>query len=82
MIIPIRCFTCNGVIGNKWEPFQKEKNAMLKEGKTEMEATNEALLKVSLEQENYCCRRMLISHVDVIDNMLLYSKVGIFEDKD
>ena len=21
MIIPIRCFTCNKVIGDKWEPF-------------------------------------------------------------
>ena len=21
MIIPIRCFTCNKVIGEKWEPF-------------------------------------------------------------
>ena len=21
MIIPIRCFTCNKVIGDKWDPF-------------------------------------------------------------
>lgn len=32
MIIPIRCFTCNNVIGDKWEPYiklvknEKEKN--------------------------------------------------------
>ncbi len=32
MIIPVRCFTCNNVIGDKWEPYiklvkdEKEKN--------------------------------------------------------
>ena len=24
MIIPIRCFTCGNVIGDKWEPFVNE----------------------------------------------------------
>ena len=32
MIIPVRCFTCNNMIGDKWEPYiklvkkEKEKN--------------------------------------------------------
>ena len=24
MIIPVRCFTCNKVIGNKWMTYQKK----------------------------------------------------------
>ena len=31
MIIPIRCFTCNKIIGNKWEPYIK----MLRDGEKE-----------------------------------------------
>ena len=32
MLIPVRCFTCNNIIGDKWEPYinmvkeEKEKN--------------------------------------------------------
>ncbi len=54
MLIPIRCFTCGKVIGNKWEAYL----AYLKQGISE----GKALDKLGLER--YCCRRMLITHVD------------------
>lgn len=64
MLIPIRCFTCGAMIANKWEPYC----ALLKEGKTPQEALEE------LGINRYCCRRMLLTHVDLIDKMLPYSR--------
>jgi DNA-directed RNA polymerase I, II, and III subunit RPABC5 len=68
MIIPIRCFTCNKIIGNKWEPYQK----FLSDGKTAGEALTILRLK------RMCCRRMLLTHVDMIDDLLIYREA---EDK-
>jgi len=56
MIIPVRCFTCNKVIGSKWKPYCE----LLKSGKSECEALEE------LKIVRYCCRRMLLSHVDLV----------------
>jgi len=62
-VIPIRCFTCGKVIGNKWEEYQN----MISEKKSPGEALNKIGLK------RICCRRMILSHVDLIDKMLKYS---------
>ncbi len=68
MIIPIRCFTCGKVIGNKWDEYLK----LLSEGKEISAALDE------LGMKRYCCRRMLISHVDLIEKLLVYnSKIFI-----
>jgi DNA-directed RNA polymerase subunit N (RpoN/RPB10) len=63
MIIPIRCFTCGKVLGHKWEPYQK----LLKHGSTENDALE------SLKIERYCCKRMMISHVDLVTKLIKYS---------
>lgn len=62
MIIPIRCFSCGKVVGNKWEPYL----AFLRKGGTEEEALNRLGLR------RYCCRRMLIAHVDMIETQLTF----------
>ena len=59
MIIPVRCFSCGKVVGDKWEKYQK----LLEEGKTSKEALDELGLK------RFCCRNMVISHVDMIDEI-------------
>eukprot|EP00924_Labyrinthula_sp_SR-Ha-C_P016010 snap_masked-scaffold_4-processed-gene-16.10-mRNA-1 protein AED:0.06 eAED:0.06 QI:0/-1/0/1/-1/1/1/0/81 len=64
MIIPVRCFTCGKVIGNKWEPYIK----MLSSGIIEAQALEELGLR------RYCCRRMLLTHVDLILKLLNYNK--------
>jgi len=62
MLIPVRCFTCNKVIGNKWELYQEK----LKQGKS-----NDQVFK-ELGLTRYCCKRMLMTHVDFIDQLLEY----------
>ena len=62
-IIPIRCFTCGKVTGNKWDPYLK----LLAEGET----ADEALTTLGLNR--YCCRRMILTHVDMMDQLLQYS---------
>lgn len=66
MIIPVRCFTCNKITGNKWVPYQK----LLKEGVS----PNDALDQLGLRR--YCCRRILLTHVDLIDKILNYEDDG------
>ena len=62
MIIPVRCFNCGKVIGNKWEQYTK----YIREGKTIEETLD--LLKL----ERYCCRSIIMSHVNIIDQLLQY----------
>ena len=63
MIIPVRCFTWGKVIGNKWEPYQE----MLTIGISPCEALD------NLGLRKYCCRRMILTHVDLIDKLLEYN---------
>ena len=63
MIIPVRCFTCGKVIGDKWEEFKKRVAA----------GENPAEVLDSLGLTRYCCRRMLLSHVDLYEEFLKFS---------
>jgi DNA-directed RNA polymerase subunit N len=62
MIIPIRCFSCGFLIGDKWEDFARR----VKEGEDAGKVMD------SLGVKRYCCRRMLLSHVEVIDEILKF----------
>lgn len=62
MIVPVRCFTCGAVIGHLWEEFERRVKAGEDPGKVLDE----------LNVKKYCCRRMLLSHVNIIDRLLLY----------
>ena len=74
MIIPVRCFTCNKVIAHLYEDYikltkeRKEQNELQETDKTaECEVLDELKLK------RYCCRRMFLGHVDLIDKLLQYN---------
>ena len=64
MYFPIRCFTCGAVIADKYEEYSKS----VKEGKNPAKALEE------MEIERYCCRRMFLSHVEVMDKIVRYRK--------
>ena len=66
MLIPVRCFTCNKVVGNKWDNY-----CQLIEKMPESKALDELGLK------RYCCRRMLLSHVNIIDQLLDYPLIDV-----
>lgn len=53
MIIPIRCFTCGKVIGNKWEAYLGLLQAEYSEGKGKKRFTFVLLLLVFLLQDIY-----------------------------
>ena len=60
MIIPVRCWTCGKVIGNKWELYK----ALIKNGSSKEEALNNLGLAM------YCCRRMFLCHIDLVDKLV------------
>ena len=66
MIIPVRCFTCGKVIGDRWEEFSRR----TKQGEDSGKVLDD------LGMKRYCCRRMFISHVEVIDELLRYGEVS------
>lgn len=64
MIVPVRCFSCGKLIGDKYEEF----SSRLKKGE------DPKLVLDSLGLKRYCCRRMIISTLDVIDQLIPYSE--------
>ena len=78
MIIPIRCFTCGKVTGDKWDGYCK----IVKEEKQKLGITEDSILNLKSEDvkktpegialdklglTRYCCRRILLSHVDLVN---------------
>lgn len=63
MIIPVRCFTCGFVIGQVWDEYQER----VEDG----EDPGEVLDDVGVRR--YCCRRMILSHREAIDEVRQYS---------
>ena len=65
MIIPVRCFTCGKQIADKWETF----NQRVRAGDKPQKVLDELGIR------RYCCRRMMITHVEIIDEFLKYAQV-------
>jgi len=76
MIIPVKCFTCGKVIGNKYAYYQKEvrkikmsrgmdvdKVIYLTEDYIDKTPEGEVLDKLGLNK--MCSRRHLLTHVDI-----------------
>jgi DNA-directed RNA polymerase subunit N len=61
-MIPIRCFTCGALIADKWEKFSQR----VKSGE------NPGNVLDDLRVKRYCCRRMLLSNVEVVDEIIRY----------
>ena len=64
MAFPVRCFTCSKVIGRYEEKYQE----LLDSGLEPKLALN------AIGMTRYCCRRMFLGYVNIIDKLLLFPK--------
>ena len=77
MIIPVKCFTCGMVLADKYRYYQAEvrrikllknenvdKVVYLTKDNTEKTVDGEVLDSLGLT--NVCCRRHMLTHVDII----------------
>jgi len=76
MIIPIKCFTCGMVLADKYRYYQGEvrkiklsRNLSVEKvvylTKTNVEKTPEGDVLDNLGLTNVCCRRHMLTHVDI-----------------
>lgn len=64
MMFPMRCFTCGAVLADKYEEYKKRTG----NGESVKDALN------ALGVERYCCRRMFISHIDNVKDIIKFSR--------
>lgn len=76
MLIPVKCFTCGKVIGNKYQYYIREivkRKEQLGEIPQEIQylddksidKTIEGVLLDELKLKDICCRRHLLTHVNI-----------------
>lgn len=70
-MIPLRCFTCNTFVGCKYIEFCKRKD-----GRPEYKDILD-----ELGIKNICCRRILLTHVEIIEETAMYSSVSSVMDE-
>ncbi|MAG21971.1 MAG: DNA-directed RNA polymerase subunit N [Candidatus Diapherotrites archaeon] len=64
MMVPVRCFSCGKVIGSIYEAFEEK----VKKGENPEKALDELGVK------RYCCRRMVFTQADLIDDIMKYQR--------
>jgi DNA-directed RNA polymerase subunit N len=60
VLVPVRCFTCGKLIADKYDDYQNK----MKAG----EEANKVLDELGIER--YCCRRMLLTTVETIQQVI------------
>jgi len=64
MICPVRCFSCGQVVADKYDEYVR---LIAQEKRSPEDALN--ILGIN----KYCCRRMLLTHVEVIEDIMKYN---------
>ena len=76
MIIPIKCFTCGNVLANKYQYYLRNVRKIKMEAggdpekvvyltKDVAEKTPEGIVMDNLKLTKICCRRHMLTHVDI-----------------
>ena len=60
MLVPVRCFTCGNLVADRFEDYQNK----VKSGEEPANVLD------SLGIERYCCRRMLLTTVETIKQVI------------
>jgi DNA-directed RNA polymerase subunit N (RpoN/RPB10) len=77
MIIPVKCFTCGKVLGDKYLYYLKEvrakkiaknldENEVIYLTETTVKKTPEGEVLDTLGLTKLCCRRHMLTHVDIL----------------
>jgi hypothetical protein len=77
MIIPVRCFSCGKLLADKWLYYQKRLQELQGDayGKrtyfdgTKVPETSEGLVLNELHLKRYCCRKVFLTHVDLVEKL-------------
>ena len=62
MLVPVRCFSCNKIVGGTYEEFVERRE----------NGEDPAKVMDDLGIKRYCCRKIYVSHLDLIDELLPY----------
>jgi len=76
MIIPVKCFTCGNVLANKYQYYLREvRKIKIERGdnpddvvyltKDSAQKTPEGIVIDNLKLTKMCCRRHMLTHVDI-----------------
>jgi DNA-directed RNA polymerase subunit N (RpoN/RPB10) len=77
MIIPIRCMNCGKVLADKWLYYQEKVKQLrgtntvtpIYMDSTSVPDTVELKVLNELGLKRYCCRKHMLTHVDLIDKI-------------
>jgi len=75
MIIPMRCMNCGKLLADKWLWYQAKLQAQSDgkrtyfDGSGDLPKTVEAAVMIELGLTRYCCRKVLLTHVDLIHKL-------------
>lgn len=64
MIIPVRCFSCGRPVAQDWDEY----DSRVQEGESPKDVLD------SLGVSRYCCRRMLLTNVELIDDAMKFKR--------
>jgi DNA-directed RNA polymerase I, II, and III subunit RPABC5 len=77
MIIPVRCVSCGKMLSDKWEYYRRrlqeekgadvDKRTYFKGGEIPKTAENKIFEELYLTR--YCCKKVLLTHVDLIEKI-------------
>lgn len=69
-MFPVRCYTCNKYISHMYKPY----TTRISNGESKKDVMDD------LGNERICCRRMFLSHVHIISDLLKFSNTDIILD--
>ena len=64
MLIPVRCFTCGKPVAEYYDEYKRRVDA----------GEDSAKVLTELGITRYCCRRMFVANVDLINEVLPYQR--------
>ena len=64
MMVPVRCFSCGKPLAGLYEQFRQRVD----------KGENPAKVLDDLGVKRYCCRRMLFTQADLIDDIMKYER--------